>query len=165
MCKRGVLFTVTLSVSNKLHSFIILDGQVDLATLKNSLSYKWPLLYRKLVFHKRPQVQILSNGSADISALEREVRPSEVKAGTIPDNAISTFFRRLRVAPLASVVITVTNASLVPIAVWQTRSAYSLAAANICLAMLSQQDAAICFADLLLRPCMCDGALSGLLPP
>ncbi|KAJ4161630.1 uncharacterized protein LMH87_007658 [Akanthomyces muscarius] len=161
MHERGVLFAVTLSVSNKLHSFIILDGYVDLPTLKNSLFENWPLLYGKLVFHERPQVRILSDGSADISALEREVRLS---AGAIHDTGVSTFFRRLRMVPLASVVITVTNLTLVPIAIQQTKSAYSLAAANICLAMLSQQDAAVSFAYLLLRPCMCDGALAGFLP-
>ncbi|KAM3446029.1 hypothetical protein MY3296_010058 [Beauveria thailandica] len=160
----GVWYVETLDIHGTLHSFIVPED-LDMNKLKSNLVTRQPQLAGRVRLHARARLPVRADGTLDISSLKGEVACLEGLAGpAVARDATGTWFRLLRAVPAASIVVMLVNVGQLPIAIRQTKSIYSLAAANMSMAMLSQQDAFISLMYLLLRPCMSDGAVARFLP-
>ncbi|KAK8144724.1 hypothetical protein G3M48_005416 [Beauveria asiatica] len=160
----GVWYVETLDIHGTLHSFIVPED-LDMNKLKSNLVTRQPQLAGRVRLHARARLPVRADGTLDISSLKGEVACLEGLAGpAVARDATGTWFRLLRAVPAASIVVMLVNVGQLPIAIRQTKSIYSLAAGNMSMAMLSQQDALISLMYLLLRPCMSDGAVARFLP-
>ncbi|OAA39766.1 hypothetical protein ISF_09845 [Cordyceps fumosorosea ARSEF 2679] len=164
----SVWYVETLDIHGTLHSFIVPDD-LNLNKLKSNLVTRQPQLAGRVRLHARARLPVRVDGTLDISALKGEVACLEgavaaPKRPMVAQGATCTLFRLLCTVPMASMVAMLVNVSLLPIVTRQTKSIYTLAAANVSMTMLSQQDAFISLVYLVLHPCMSDGPAARFLP-